>query len=441
MSRSSPAGLLVGASALALVVAGGAGPARGQGQAGRKIIEDVKAMREAAENRPIPTAESVEAGESPPASVSFQAGLRAGTPAQSDAGGGASATGSTPVRVSVSRPVGAAAGDGDELAYDEGTGPPAEVPELHTVAAGDTLWSLCRTYYGDPFAWPQLWALNPLITNPHWIFPGDIVRLRAPGEAGAAPAEAPVALDEGPRIHASRGPEASEGPVFLREVGFLDNGELRAAGRITGSKEEKILLATGDQAYVTFPKDKPLRAGQRYTVFAVDRDSPVIDPSNRKVVGYLVRIYGDLLLEQVADDHSGRGTLLDMTDVVERGYYVSQAIKPFKRVAVRPSNVNLTANVIASFSPTNMLAPASFVVLSRGAADGLEVGNRTYVVRRGDGYARLMEGWERFDPQYPKEVVAELLVVEVRERTSVAWINRATKEIRVGETTEARKGY
>jgi len=113
----------------------------------------------------------------------------------------------------------------------------------------------------------------------------------------------------------------------------------------------------------------------------------------------------------------------------------------FKRVVVRPSNVSLQSNVIASFSPTKMLAPADFVVLSRGAEDGVEIGNRTYVIRRGDGYARLMEDWERFDDNYPKEVVAELLVVDVHKSTSVAWIARATKEIRVGETTEMRKGY
>ena len=30
------------------------------------------------------------------------------------------------------------------------------------------------------------------------------------------------------------------------------------------------MLATGDQAYVGFPSDKPLRAGERYTIFAAD---------------------------------------------------------------------------------------------------------------------------------------------------------------------------
>ena len=62
-----------------------------------------------------------------------------------------------------------------------------------------------------------------------------------------------------------------------------------------------------------------------------------------------------------------------------------------------------------------MLAAENFVVISRGAKDGLDVGNRTFVVRRGDGYRPIMEGWQKPDPSFPKEVVAELWVMDVRE--------------------------
>ena len=47
--------------------------------------------------------------------------------------------------------------------------------------------------------------------------------------------------------------------VLLRETGFIDIKALAESARITGSKEEKIMLATGDQAYVGFTKDRPLR--------------------------------------------------------------------------------------------------------------------------------------------------------------------------------------
>ena len=71
--------------------------------------------------------------------------------------------------------------------------PPSEIsstnrsgrpPEHHVVKKGDTLTSVCERYFADPWCWPQLWASNPHVTNPHWIFPGDILRL---GSAAPAP--------------------------------------------------------------------------------------------------------------------------------------------------------------------------------------------------------------------------------------------------------------
>lgn len=45
------------------------------------------------------------------------------------------------------------------------------------------------------------------------------------------------------------------------------------------------------------------------------------------------------------------------------------------------------------------------------------------------------------DPNSQKEVVGEILVVDVRDEASVAWIARSNKELRVGEITEMRKGH
>src|SRR6185503_17653255 len=54
-------------------------------------------------------------------------------------------------------------------------------PELHVVRKGDTLWDICTYYFNDPYQWPKVWSYNPPITNPHWIYPGDLVRLLPKG--------------------------------------------------------------------------------------------------------------------------------------------------------------------------------------------------------------------------------------------------------------------
>jgi hypothetical protein len=311
-----------------------------------------------------------------------------------------------------------------------------QMPEQHVIKKGETLTSVCELYFADPWCWPQLWSENPHVTNPHWIFPGDVLRLRGAGAPVAKPA-----AGTGMRLTSNRKGSLDSKSVLLRETGFIDIKALAESAKISGSREEKIMLATGDQAYVNFTKDRPLQAGERYSVFVADIKNPVRAPDTGEILGYLVRVYGDILIDQVAERNVGRGVLMDLSEPVERGYGVSPKVRLFKQIQPRPARVNLEARVVASFSPSILLAAENFVVISRGAMDGLDVGNRTFVVRRGDGYRPIMEGWQKPDPRFPKEVVAELWVMDVRARSAVAWVARSSKELRVGEVSEVRKGH
>jgi len=54
-----------------------------------------------------------------------------------------------------------------------------EQPSVYVIQKGDTLWGLSERFFSDPWYWPDLWAKNPDIANPHLIFPGQKVKVYA----------------------------------------------------------------------------------------------------------------------------------------------------------------------------------------------------------------------------------------------------------------------
>ena len=118
------------------------------------------------------------------------------------------------------------------------------VPELHVVRSGDTLWDICWYYFNDPWQWPKVWSYNPQISNPHWIYPGDLVRLLPRGVfaqqaqepevgQGSAAAVAPVVpVDNVP-------PPAQRTEVGIKQTAFLEKSDLDRSMTIDGAVDEK----------------------------------------------------------------------------------------------------------------------------------------------------------------------------------------------------------
>ncbi len=85
-----------------------------------------------------------------------------------------------------------------------------EAENVYTIKQGDTLWDISSKFLKDPFLWPKLWQRNPYITNPNWIYPGQLIHL-SPAEdlkkvEGTRPREEPqkAVVEEKPKEEPKR---------------------------------------------------------------------------------------------------------------------------------------------------------------------------------------------------------------------------------------------
>ena len=310
------------------------------------------------------------------------------------------------------------------------------VPLEHIVRPGDTLWDICGFYFGDPWRWPSVWSLNTQITNPHWIYPGDKVRLRKEGEL-------PAAASRDGQLISGTGTKAPYDPrVRVRQSGFVDPKALADSGTIVGSTEEKEMLGDYDGVYIQFPKNSknPPVAGRRYTVYRVEKS---LESKKGKNVGVLIKNLGTIEVLKVPKGALPVARVLETFDVIERGDRLNVLRDDQRNVSPTDATVDLEGSIIEELRVVNneLIGEDNLVIIDLGKKQGLKVGNMVMVVRRGDALDDVgsPDGVPEDDKSYPYEVIADLMVMDVSESSAIAVVVNAVVEIGKGEKVLVRK--
>jgi len=227
-----------------------------------------------------------------------------------------------------------------------------EAEGVYTIKKGDTLWDISEKFLKDPFLWPKLWQRNPYITNPHWIYPGNPVRLSAFEEAKKVEppkaveekpvevkevkpevaevkevkkVEPPPVVEKKPEVVAEKKP-AEEKRVIpeIRSAGFIAGFDHKGIGIVLDNKEGKNLMAEGDVLYLSFKTAETISIGNKYTIF---RGSDVIrDPVTDKKIGRKYSISGNIeIIDQSGNFYTAR--VLEAFDAIFKG----DMIQPYSK--------------------------------------------------------------------------------------------------------------
>ncbi len=347
-----------------------------------------------------------------------------------------------------------------------GEGKPRAAPDEYTVKPGDTLWDLSGRFLNNPWYWPKVWSYNPEISNPHFIYPGNLVHFYGSTEegptrvepaqqvaGGAEGLDAPRELDDFTRADMKKPQEIGDGDevavvgpykigyvppkgLYARRDSFVTPRELQESGTITASFEEKLLLTLHDRAYVRFTEPAKVKPGETYIVYKTER--PVRHPVTGELFGYQTTIIGAGKVVAV-DDKAATVDIAQAFEPIERGALIGlRSDKLVKQVQRRPNQHQMHGVILAAQRDlVSEIGEHHMVFVDKGRVDGVEEGNVFTVVRSGDPYGRAMNEIMR-DPSLPKEDVGTLIVVDAQQASSAALVIRSLRELYVGDKVEMR---
>jgi hypothetical protein len=335
--------------------------------------------------------------------------------------------------------------------------PAAGKESLYTIKRGDTLWDISNTFFKDPFLWPFLWKANPSITNPDLIYPGNklvipslapieraiqapaapaMTKEEAPGEEMAA---APPARPKPPISAAEEAPAgggeiiapAEEAQPVIDKYSFLSAGfvnDAESVGAIVGpADQEKTIMGYDDVVYVRFRDGNNVNIGDKFLIYAPLQ--VVKHPRTRETFGRLIRGLGILQVTAKAPDADVVTARITLSfDAIAGG----SLLAPYQEPSLVFESAERKAKEISGYilevtDHRTINGQTDVVYLDKGSTDGVDPGDKFIV------YA---------DPAkrgYPREMVGEVQVFLVKERTSTAMVRKSIDVLQKGQAVDFKK--
>lgn len=300
--------------------------------------------------------------------------------------------------------------DGHWTPYAPPAAPP-EGAEVYTIQPGDTLSGLAQQKFGSWLLWPQIWDLNPYITDAHWIYPGDPLFLKRPQ---VIQEETPLAEggvpSEGGEPQASAEPslqleeEAPQPPVNEYDVycsGYIVETYRRPHLAIVSGPNRSIeSLAKGNTVYLNEGKAEGMENGQRF--FVIQEGPKVVHPKTAKKLGRFIRRVAQVQVVAV-QEHASIAEIVQSCDAVHYG----DSLVPYRPIPIPweiqrsaslplelPASGKPAGRVVWTEDRLESLAQHNLVYVDLGSRERLLPGDKVWFFRYPSSQGTLVSSWK-----------------------------------------------
>ena len=298
----------------------------------------------------------------------------------------------------------------------------------YTIEKGDTLWDLSEHFYDSPWIWPELWQKNnKQIANPHWIYPGQVIRLfeREDAETIFEPKPKPEPAIEPP-----------EPPYYfypaINSVGFIRKEPVTPVGAIFKVKEDKVIISERDLVYIRPLGDVSFRPGDFFTVFRTLKR--LKEQKTRGFIGIQHYIVGVLEVTDVQPKFAV-GRIIQSFRPIELNDLLMQYEARLPKITLAESEEGLEGKIIASEERESIFGDHTVVFIDKGRKDGISAGQF---------YSIYYQEKERLHPKAKEAVLlppvdyGEIFILRTEETTATALITTAKEAVEPGERIHAR---
>lgn len=306
--------------------------------------------------------------------------------------------------------------------------------QIYTIKKGDTLWDLSERFINDPYYWPNVWAKNPEITNPHLIFPGQKVRI-LDGRLEIIPAYPEAGQQAEKKIDNSQiePPTLSKAgeSITIKSTGSGDGFLLtdeESLGILVDSVDNRILLTKNDIVFLKMKNMLNITVGDTYGLF--ERGEVIKHPHTNKPMGTMMNNLGFLQVTEINDD-TVVAKIGDVFREIMRGAELLEYIPQRKEITLQRGTTDKEGYVIAARDKKGTLSTNDILFVNLGSDDGLVSGNLVYLSRPRKVSDEIIK--QAGSIQLPDAVLGAAIIIETKEKTASAIIIKSVGAAFIGD--------